>query len=40
MKLTYSRPELEITVFDVKDILMASGELDNEVAVDGKDLYN
>ena len=37
MKMTYAKPEFEITHISLSDILTAS---DNEVFVDGDDLFN
>ena len=38
MKKFYSTPELEITILSVDEILLAS--LENEVEIDGKDLFS
>ena len=40
MKKFYTSPELEVTVLLAEDILTASSELDNEVEMDGGDLFN
>ena len=38
MKKFYATPEFEITMISVDDILLAS--LENEVEIDGKDLFS
>lgn len=39
MKQRYISPTFEVTELSAQDILMASGELSNEVGIDGGPLY-
>lgn len=39
MKKLYSQPEVEVTKLTAEDILDASPETDNEIFVDGEDIF-